>query len=220
MLFCLLMGGGRGVHHPVLGGECTLGYPHPDMVPWGIHLSWPRMGVPPLSGPGMGYHPPIQTWDGAAQSLEWGTPCPDLVGGGGGVASVNRLKILPSLILRMRAVINSRCPGPFTKRNLKYSKGPLFLCLVLIRIRTIDHRPRNSQAIKPKERKIHLGRRYPQTKNEVQVIRRIKGISMIKVRSVTSPDQCPWYDPWMWSYSKEQKLQCHLDMEIFLLQGK
>ena len=50
----------------------------------------PGMGNPPsLSRPGMGYPPPIQTWDGVP-------PLPP--------ASVDRLKLLPSLILRMRAV--------------------------------------------------------------------------------------------------------------------
>ena len=54
-----------------------MGYPHPD-------LRWDTLP----SGPGMGYPPPVvQTWDGVPPT------------------NVSRLKILPSLILGMRAVI-------------------------------------------------------------------------------------------------------------------
>ena len=101
-------GGGRevtGVPHPVLdrgdtliqtwivgvGGTCGT----PILILDGVPPIWSRDGVPrqqggvaPLSGTGMGY-----------------PPCPDLgCGTAPPPASVNRLKILPSLILRMRAV--------------------------------------------------------------------------------------------------------------------
>ena len=76
------------------------GLPPPPSAPRiGYPLSTPGMGSSP-SGPRTGYpHPhlgwgtsPIQTWDGVP------------------LASVDRLKILPSLILRMRAVkTNSVC---------------------------------------------------------------------------------------------------------------
>ena len=53
-------------------------------------------GYPP-SGPGMGYPPNIWTWDRAPPSTQtWDRVPPP--------TSVNRLKLLPSLILRMRGV--------------------------------------------------------------------------------------------------------------------
>ena len=105
-----------GYPHSVLTGgrvspSNTLGYP-----------SWPGMGTPILTWEGgtptvltkegyppsgrMGYSPVSQMGypcrdlgRGNHPSARWGYPPP---------ASVNRLKILPSLILRMRVVINSK----------------------------------------------------------------------------------------------------------------
>ena len=95
--------------------QTWLGYPPPCRPVWGIPYPWdgvppppskpgwgtphprPEMGYPPPSRPGlgtphprpeMGYPPTIQVWTGY--------PPPP--------ASVDRLKILPSPILRMRAV--------------------------------------------------------------------------------------------------------------------
>ena len=118
----------RGLPHPILNvgwvkpSSPGWGYPHQVLtrgVPWGTpfsDLGWEyplvsRMGYP-LFGPGMGYSPsrpgmrnplsagwgtptPIQTWDGVSPIWTWDGVPP---------ANVNRLKILPSLILQMRAV--------------------------------------------------------------------------------------------------------------------
>ena len=97
---------GRGVPHSADRGDpilLTRGYPHPRSG-WGylgVPLSWSWMGYPspPRQQNGI---PPIQTWDGIPPTplpdLRWGTPpAPP--------ASVDRLKILPSVILRMRAVM-------------------------------------------------------------------------------------------------------------------
>ena len=85
--------GQGGVPHPVLdrgvSHSADGGYPHPDLG-WGTPIS--IMGYPYLSGPGMGY-PTVQTWDGVP-------PSPP--------ASMDRLKLLPSLILWMRAVKNAQ----------------------------------------------------------------------------------------------------------------
>ena len=129
MLLCLM--GVGGLPHPVLvGGGVPRGTPHPDLarvpppsrpgwgatpiqiwdrVPphpdlgWCIPLSRPGMGYPqpvmgyppprpvmgyPLSRPGMGY-PHVQTCDGVPPS---------------GCRLTHKVKILPSPILRMRAV--------------------------------------------------------------------------------------------------------------------
>ena len=79
------MGGGGGTPSSPCGGG-TPGAP-PTIQTWLGGVSW----VPPT----------IQTWDGVLPhpptDLGWGTPL---------LASVDRLKILPSPILRMRAVKN------------------------------------------------------------------------------------------------------------------
>ena len=108
-------------YHPDLAGVLTtiqtwLGTPHhPDLarVPPPTMQTWPgypppcrpgQVTPPPPSRPGMGYLPPSRPgWVpphprpgmGYPPNLGWGTPLP---------ASVNRLKILPSPIPRMRAV--------------------------------------------------------------------------------------------------------------------
>ena len=70
----------------------------PPILTWdGVPPIWTWNGVPPvLTWDGV---PPLQTWDGVLPHLDlgWDTPPPP--------TSVDRLKILPSLILRMRAVI-------------------------------------------------------------------------------------------------------------------
>ena len=75
------------------------GGPHPDLVggvPW-VPPSRPGMGYPPPPRPGMGYSPPpSQTWDGV--------PPPDLTGYPPRCGLTNKLKTVPSPILRMRAV--------------------------------------------------------------------------------------------------------------------
>ena len=108
--------GGGGLPHPVmvggdpiqswLGGypiQSWWGVPHPVMVgvPHPVMVGG-TLGTPSRPGQG-GYHgsgvpPTIHTWDGVPPTHrpETGYPPP---------TSVDRLKILPSLILRMRAVI-------------------------------------------------------------------------------------------------------------------
>ena len=85
-----------------------MGYPSPSRPGWG---SPNLQGTPNL---GWGTPPTIQTWPQyphptpdlgwGTPHLEWGTPQPDLGWGTPLPASVNRLKILPSPILRMWAV--------------------------------------------------------------------------------------------------------------------
>ena len=101
-------GAEMGYPPPDMGYPLDMGYPSLDMgyhprhgyLPW----TWgppPRWGTPPE----MGYP---RTWDGVPPypDLKWGTPpTSDLRWGKPPPpASVNRLKILPSPILRMRAV--------------------------------------------------------------------------------------------------------------------
>ena len=100
---------GWGIPHPVLGGG-TLGYLPvstwdltwtgvPPIKTWDRGTPCPDVGMrypPPHPDLGMGYlPPPVQTWD-------W-VPPPHLQGRVP-PTSVNRLKILPPLILRMWAV--------------------------------------------------------------------------------------------------------------------
>ena len=66
--------------------------PHPDLG-WGTPLSKHGMGYPPSAG----WCTPIQSWDEVPLTQFWDGVAPP--------ASVDRLKILPSLILRMRAVL-------------------------------------------------------------------------------------------------------------------
>ena len=103
---CWSVSWGGGVPHSVRENRV----PHP-VLDGGYPKSWSWRGVSPKSAstPGMD---PIWTWDGVHPS-----PCPDLGWGTSPPASVNRLKILPSLILQMRAVIMyvlihgaSQCP--------------------------------------------------------------------------------------------------------------
>ena len=111
--------GGGEVPHPVMVGG-TPGTP--TIQTWdGVPPPRPEMGYPPPR-PGTGYPhhpdlvggvpqipPTIQTWDGVPPypDLRWGTPHPTHRPGTGyppSFTSVDRLKILPSLILRMGAV--------------------------------------------------------------------------------------------------------------------
>ena len=97
---CSLCWWGRG--YPIQ--SWTEGYP----------LSWSWMGLSPCPDLRRGYYspstspgqqngvPPVQTWDGVTPppprlDLAWGRPPPP-------PASVDKLQLLPSLILRMRAV--------------------------------------------------------------------------------------------------------------------
>ena len=102
---------GGGVPHPVLDGGTPFpgpggGYPLPRSR-LGILLSGRmgysssgRMGYPPI-GPGKGITPPPSTW-----TWEGRTPHqPDGVTPPNQPTNVNRLKILPSPVLWMRAVI-------------------------------------------------------------------------------------------------------------------
>ena len=87
--------GGGGVPHPVLDRR---GYP-------GLLQIWTWDEVPPVwTWDGV---PPIQTWDRVPPPSrpEMGYPPP---------TSVDRLKILPSIILRMRAVIMDRSDQHFS----------------------------------------------------------------------------------------------------------
>ena len=117
-------------HHPDLarGTPGTLppsrpgmGYPPPSDLGWGTphHQPWdgvpptirPGMGYPPTIRPGMGYPPPSRPGWGTPQSSDlagvppppsrpgWGTPP------GSRCGLTNKLKTVPSPILRMRAVI-------------------------------------------------------------------------------------------------------------------
>ena len=113
-LLCCSMGG-ECLIHTWLGGYHR--YPplshYPDLV--GGYPGYPPTiqtwdKVPPPSRPGQGVPwvpPTIQTWDGVpppTQTSDGVSPNLDL-GWGTPLASVDRLKILPSLILRMRAVL-------------------------------------------------------------------------------------------------------------------
>ena len=100
------------------------GVPHNDLVQGG---SRPGMGYPPAR-PGIGY-PPSQTWDGVTPSqpdLGWGTappPRPDL-GTPPWCGLTNKLKTVPSPILRMRAVKSHQCviTNKMTPVRLKYTR--------------------------------------------------------------------------------------------------
>ena len=84
-----------GVTHPWQGVPRI----PPSGPGWGTPC--PRLdGVPP-SGPGLGTSPPIQGWMGYSPPSGPGrrTPTPS--------PGVDKLKTLPSLILRMRLVINA-----------------------------------------------------------------------------------------------------------------
>ena len=88
-----LVPGLEGVPHPRSGGYPVPGqegYPIPGLGGYPVPCAGGTPGIP-LPRPGMGY-PPTWTWDGV--------PPPP--------ASVNRLKILPHVILRMRAVITTQ----------------------------------------------------------------------------------------------------------------
>ena len=113
--------GGGGVPHPVMVG----GYPIQTWPRWGTPRVPPHhpdlAGGTPPSRPGMGY-PTGQTWDGVPPypdlgwgtppnpDLRWGTPSPSRPGTGylpppqSRCKLTNKLKTVPSPILRMRAV--------------------------------------------------------------------------------------------------------------------
>ena len=96
---------GWGVPHPVFDGG---GVPHPVLNGVLHHVldGGVPQDIPILILDGV---PPIQTWDRVPPSAEWGTsshpdlgwgtPCPDLP-----PTMVDKMKTLPSVILRMRAV--------------------------------------------------------------------------------------------------------------------
>ena len=105
-------GWGVPPHHPGYSPtiQTWLGYPPPSRPVWGTPPPQTWDGVPPHHPDLAGVPPPPQTWDGIPphhQDLA-GVPPPPPSRPGSGTppppASVNRLKILPSPILRMRAV--------------------------------------------------------------------------------------------------------------------
>ena len=94
-----------GTLSQVWGGTCPRSGGYPVPVPpcpdlgWGTPLARPGIGYSPLARPGMGSPPRPDLGWGTPPRPDWGTPPPTRCG------LTNKLKTVPSPILRMRAVI-------------------------------------------------------------------------------------------------------------------